>query len=875
MDKNPSLEHLSCYSTGIGQLKLENNTNLKNLYCQDTEIADLVLSNNLKLEELQCFNTKISALDLSANTKLKKLSCAGTYISGLDVSGNTSLTSMNTDLQYGFLNVGNNPSLQLTSVYDSAWYFTPATGSSFNIKNLFPGIDISKMTVTNGIDLESDGTVSGYSVTKPELEYKYDCGTTIKGPLTLSVRVSLTFPSSIKIKNAPNKAYDGMAAHLEADDLERTGSEEAVSYTWERWDGTDWKTISEAPVNVGKYRVTAHVGGSGILFAAADSAPVEFAIRKGVPPYTLPDDLSADIGQTLRDVSLPSGFTWVDEGQSVGAAGKNTFKAVFTPDDTVNYEIVQDIDVEVTVKRLDSTVVIHKDLNKTYDGKAVALAAGDTTVTGSSGALTYIWEKDNGSGYEPISEAPVNAGSYRVTAHVAADSSYDAADSAPVEFTIQKAAPVWTVPANLSAVYGQTLKDVSLPDGFTWADTSQSVGNVGVHTFKAVFTPDDTVNYEIVQDIDVEVSVKQSGSTVVIHKDLNKTYDGKAVALTAGDITVTGSSGALTYIWEKDNGSGYEAIPEAPVNAGSYRVTAHVAADLSYAAADSAPVEFTIKKAVPLWTAPADLSAVYGQTLRDVSLPTGFAWVDEDKSVGAVGKNIFKAVFTPDDTDNYEIVQGIDVEVSVMQYGSTVVIHKDLNKTYDGKAVALTAGDITVTGSSGALTYIWEKDNGSGYEAIPEAPVNAGSYRVTAHVAADLSYAAADSTPVEFTIQKAAPVWTAPADISAVYGQTLKDVSLPAGFTWADASQSVGNVGVQQTFKAVFTPDDTDNYEIVQNIDVKVTVKKANTNKDAPKDTAKTGDSTYPGLWAAIMLLSAGLIVLLARRRSKSKADST
>ena len=50
--------------------------------------------------------------------------------------------------------------------------------------------------------------------------------------------------------------------------------------------------------------------------------------------------------QTLADVKLPSGFAWADEKTSVGKAGNNKFKAVYTPADAANYESVE---VELTV----------------------------------------------------------------------------------------------------------------------------------------------------------------------------------------------------------------------------------------------------------------------------------------------------------------------------------------------------------------------------------------------------------------------------------------------------------------------------------------------------------------------------------------------
>ena len=61
-----------------------------------------------------------------------------------------------------------------------------------------------------------------------------------------------------------------------------------------------------------------------------------------------------------------------------------------------------------------------------------------------------------------------------------------------------------------------------------------------------------------------------------------------------------------------------------------------------------------------------------------------------------------------------------------------------------------------------------------------------------------------------------------PTGLTANYGQTLADVELPAGWAWADSSESVGNAGTN-TFKANYTPT-SNNYNAKSNVDVEVTV---------------------------------------------------
>ena len=79
---------------------------------------------------------------------------------------------------------------------------------------------------------------------------------------------------------------------------------------------------------------------------------------------------------------------------------------------------------------------------------------------------------------------------------------------------VNKENPAYTVPENLTAYYGDTLADVALPDGWTWADDTQSVGSLGNHAFKAIFTPDNTEHYNIITDIDVPVTVSKANPVI-------------------------------------------------------------------------------------------------------------------------------------------------------------------------------------------------------------------------------------------------------------------------------------------------------------------------------------------------------------------------
>lgn len=83
-------------------------------------------------------------------------------------------------------------------------------------------------------------------------------------------------------------------------------------------------------------------------------------------------------------------------------------------------------------------------------------------------------------------------------------------DTMETTAAITKIDPAYTLPSNLKATEGQTLKDIQLPEGFKFTDSlDTTVGNAGEHEFKVTYTPEDTTNYNILTDLKVTVTVEK------------------------------------------------------------------------------------------------------------------------------------------------------------------------------------------------------------------------------------------------------------------------------------------------------------------------------------------------------------------------------
>ncbi len=108
---------------------------------------------------------------------------------------------------------------------------------------------------------------------------------------------------------------------------------------------------------------------------------------------------------------------------------------------------------------------------------------------------------------------------------------------------------------------------------------------------------------------------------------------------------------------------------------------------------------------------------------------------------------------------------------------------------------------------------------------------------------------AGNKTQMRLKVKKAMPNYTIPMDLVATISQTLGDVELPiqaqGHFVWMQPlNTSVGDIG-KNTFIATFMPNDTDNYQIVSNIPITISV--SYYVHEAPKEIS-TRDESVSGI---------------------------
>ena len=371
------------------------------------------------------------------------------------------------------------------------------------------------------------------------------------------------------------------------------------------------------------------------------TASVDFTIAKATPSIeTIPTASAVTYGQKLADSTLTNGvaklgnntvegkFTWksTETKPSVSDSNITEYAVMFNPTVTDNYAAVE-CKVKLTVNRAEPTVTVPTAKTPTYNGSAQELVnAGSAT----GGTMYYAVTTDNTaptdeSLYTTSFPTKTDAGTYYVWYKIAGDENHNDTKPACVEVTINKANPTYTVPTDLNATYGDTLADVALPTGWTWADNTASVGNAGANTFKTNFTPADTANYNTVDNVDVTV---------------------------------------------------------------------------------------TVVKADPTYTVPTDLNATYGDTLSSVTLPEGWTWTEPTTSVGTVGSHTFAAIFTPDNTDNYNTVkENLTVTVNANDKSALIAAIGSASEYYN--SISSEHPDIAATlqNAIDVATYVKNDDN--------------------------------------------------------------------------------------------------------------------------------------------------------------------
>ena len=300
--------------------------------------------------------------------------------------------------------------------------------------------------------------------------------------------------------------YDGSPVE-EGVDFTVTGAE-GVEFVY-AYSSDGGALIAGLPTDAGEYTVYAYAlnGEKQLLYAKSDITVAKVAYdMSGVSFDGATVTYDGEPHSLAISGDLPAGVTvnYANNGQV--NAGEYTVTASFMCDP--NYTAGPDMTATLTIAKAayDMSGITFENGSVTYDGEAHSLAISGTLPDG----VTVTYEGND----------KVNAGTYTVTAKFAGDyDNYEVIADMTAVLIIDKAMPVYTTPKNLTICVEHTLADVTLPEGWTWEDGTLSVGEAGEKQFKAIFTPEDTSNYNTVEEsVTVTVTAHTGGTATCTDK---------------------------------------------------------------------------------------------------------------------------------------------------------------------------------------------------------------------------------------------------------------------------------------------------------------------------------------------------------------------
>ena len=352
-------------------------------------------------------------------------------------------------------------------------------------------------------------------------------------------------------------------------------------------------------------------------------------------------------------------------------------------------------------------------------------------------------------------------------------------NSKEVQLTVSvgKAIPQYTEPSNVTAVYGDTLENVQLPESWEWANKTASVGDVGNKSFNAIFTPSDTVNYNTVTE---SISVTVTKATP------------EKPALSASGATVSATTVTLK-------------APENPTGTPLYGISTAENEEPTEWQESTAFTELTKETPYYFFVKYQESDNYASSTVSDgVLIATTNHEHNWSYEVSADGDTITATCADTDGGHGEDKTDTLTISAPALTvYGGDGSQNATLSTTSIGEYTTLPA-----------IQY--QKKDGDNWSSPAEtAPTDAGEYKASLTLGTYTIY-------VEYEIAKAVPPsdsYTIPSDISAIKGRALSEIALPDGFVWKTPADEVNETG---NYQAVYTPSDA-NYNSIE-VEIPVTV---------------------------------------------------
>lgn len=446
-------------------------------------------------------------------------------------------------------------------------------------------------------------------------------------------------------------------------------------------------------VEVTKANVGINTGGKTVTYDG-NAHELEFWTQEYDP------DTGTWVGVPLLDYDIVYRETFSKEevGSSAVDAGRYQYTITMketeytkerTQDSLTTYMEVLVIEPALPTIQLSDKTVAYSGMPQEIDDAILEGVPGGSEVTG---AVTYTYVGVDGTEYNST-EAPIEVGTYQVTATVAADGNYsEASTETPAYLTIESSDceiivdaktvtytgdPV-TADYKVYDEYGTELStegvQVYYRDSLKYESvkTTEPPTEAGIYYVWAQREADE--NYHsavskvvllVIERADVEITVEGDFSVPYTGKmvDPYEIFDASVISENGTDIT---EQSEIYYVFHQSHKGRVKIEP--PVRAGVYYVKAVALGQDNYKRAESELIEFHIEKAKPkLYVTLNDI--VYGETIADTTIAGTATGVNDESLNGVfsinddnchqildVGEYEVEIIFDPEgeDSDNYE-----------------------------------------------------------------------------------------------------------------------------------------------------------------------------------------------------------------------------
>ena len=412
-----------------------------------------------------------------------------------------------------------------------------------------------------------------------------------------------------------------------------------------------------------------------------------------------------------------------------------------------------------------------------YNGSAIAAPQADNFTT-MAGTLSFTWYKGSVSDTNILTSAPRDAGSYILKVDAAGTENVSAA-SLNVSVEIRKAELSITA-ADQTITYGEEIVSANDRIGVAGLQTGDALDTVTLVASGTDVTDSGTIT--------PENAVIKNGSG----EDVTANYD---ITYELGKLVIQKSTPTLSFKEGTNLNKTYDGQPVSVVVSEVMNVTGAQPSDVSFTW-----YRGSVSDANKLTEAPA---AAGTYVLVAEIAETSNTNAAQDQTTVTVSKRALTVT-----AEDQEIIYGESIDQSVDKVESSQAGLADGDSL---TSIVLTASSAEV-GTPGTIT--------------PSAAVIKNAQNEDVQDSYDITYA--DGSLTVYAGEYNLGEDEIPVGLTAVYGQTLADVVFPGSdkgsWEWQTPTASVGDKGTK-TFKAVFTPADT-NYKPAA-ADVQVTVNPA------------------------------------------------